>query len=125
MSTVRILFAIAVLIASPKGRSLAADPRPDAGELPRLTALSPKDALKSFRVREGFRMQTVAAEPLVADPMAMTFDAQGRMYVVELHGYPEKRLERLGKIKRLTDTDGDGVFDRSTVFAENLGWPSA
>jgi putative membrane-bound dehydrogenase-like protein len=125
MSTVRILFAIAVLIASPTGRSLAADPRPDAGELPRLTALSPKDALKSFRVREGFRMQTVAAEPLVADPMAMTFDAQGRMYVVELHGYPEKRLERLGKIKRLTDTDGDGVFDRSTVFAENLGWPSA
>lgn len=104
---------------------LAADPKPKNGEMPRLQPLATDKALASFQVRDGFKMQLVAAEPLVADPMALTFDEFGRLYVVEMHGYPEKRHEKIGKVRLLTDEDGDGIFDNSTVFAEKLGWPSA
>ncbi len=103
----------------------AAEPKPAAGEMPRLKPLEPAEALKAFQVRDGFRMELVAAEPLVADPMALAFDERGRLYVVEMHGYPEKRHQKIGKVRLLTDTDGDGVFDKSTVFAKDLGWPSA
>lgn len=106
-------------------RLSAADPKPNPDEMPRVDPLEPRQALESFRVQDGFRMELVAAEPLVADPMALAFDEHGRLYVVEMHGYPEKRQEKIGKIKLLTDTNGDGVFDKSTVFAEDLGWPSA
>ncbi len=114
-----------LLLAIAGSSANAADPKPDPKELPRLKPLEPNETLKSFRVREGFKLQLVASEPMVADPMAIAFDAEGRMYVVELHGYPEKRHEALGKVKRLTDVDGDGVFDKVTTFAEGLKWPSA
>ena len=103
----------------------AAEPRPQAGEMPRIKPLEPAAALSSFQVRPGFEMELVAAEPMVADPMAIAFDERGRLYVVEMHGYPEKRHEKIGQVKLLTDTDGDGVFDKHSVFAKDLGWPSA
>lgn len=70
-------------------------------------------------------MQLVASEPLVADPIAIAFDENGRMYVIEMRGYPERRGENLGRIKLLEDTNGDGRFDKSIVFAKGLSWPSA
>lgn len=103
----------------------AADPQPQPGEMPRSKPLETNAALESFRVRDGFKIHLAAAEPLVADPMAIAFDERGRLYVVEMHGYPEKRHAKIGKVRLLTDTDGDGLFDTSTVFAQGLGWPSA
>ena len=55
----------------------------------------------------------------------MAFDENGRLYVVEMQDYSEDAEGRLGKVRLLTDTDGDGHFDTSSVFAENLSWPTA
>ena len=65
----------------------------------------------------------VAAEPLVADPVAMEIDENGNFYVVEMHGYPED-LKGSGVIKLLQDTDQDGWPDRSIVFADSLVLPT-
>lgn len=94
-------------------------------ELPRIAPLAPDEALKSFEIQPGFRMELVAAEPLVRDPVAMAFDADGRLYAVEMRGYSEQREENIGAVRLLEDADGDGVFDRSTAFLGNLAWPTA
>mgnify|MGYP001595063637 CR=1 FL=1 len=83
---------------------------------------SPPDEQKTFRLPPGFRMELVAAEPEVIDPVAMTFDEQGRLYVVEMTDYP-LNPKPLGRIKLLEDRDGDGRYERSTVFADQLHLP--
>jgi len=67
--------------------------------------------------------RTCRAEPLVADPIAFAFDADGRLFVIEMNDYPDRKQHR-GQVRRLEDTDGDGRFDKSTVFARDLRWPS-
>lgn len=84
---------------------------------------SPEEALRTFRVEQGFRIELVAAEPLVSDPVAMEIDENGRMYVVEMHGYPLD-VSGSGRIMLLSDTDGDGRMDRSTPFADGLLLPT-
>ena len=93
-------------------------------DLPRLSATEPTASLRSFVVKEGFRLDLVAAEPLVVDPVAFCFDEYGRLFVAEMRDYSEHREEKLGRIRRLEDTNGDGIFDKSTVYAENLAWPT-
>ncbi|MFM7838000.1 MAG: PVC-type heme-binding CxxCH protein, partial [Chitinophagaceae bacterium] len=85
--------------------------------------LSPKEALKTFQLPEGYQIELVAAEPLVADPVAMEIDEKGNFYVVEMHGYPED-LKGSGVIKLLRDTDRDGWPDQSIVFADSLVLPT-
>ena len=86
----------------------------------------PRRKKPSRRVRfgAGFRLELMAAEPLIVDPVAMAFDENGRLFVVEMRDYPERSAEKLGRVKLLEDTDGDGRFDRATVFAEGLPWPT-
>ncbi|MEO8351153.1 MAG: PVC-type heme-binding CxxCH protein [Chthoniobacteraceae bacterium] len=83
------------------------------------------EAVATGAVRPGFHLEIMAAEPLVVDPVALAFDEAGRLYVAEMRDYSERRDERLGRIKRLEDTDGDGRGDRATVFARDLPWPTA
>jgi len=87
--------------------------------------LSPehKKALESLQVMEGFKVELVAAEPLIADPVAMEVDEDGNMYVVEMHGYPLD-VSGSGKVKLLKDTDNDGFPDKSIVFADHLKLPT-
>jgi putative membrane-bound dehydrogenase-like protein len=104
--------------------------------LPRVDPLSPDKAAASFRIRDGFELQLLAAEPLVTDPVDMQYDEFGRAYVVEMCDYPytdkasdKPFVERtqdapLGRVRLLEDRDGDGKFDRSTLFAEGLSWPT-
>ncbi len=87
------------------------------------TSTPPDKALATFQVADGFQIEMIASEPLVADPVAMEIDEAGRMYVVEMHGYPLDKSGS-GKIKLLTDQDGDGKMDASTVFAEGLVLPT-
>ena len=94
-------------------------------ELPRIPALSPEDEAGSFQIHDGFETQLVAAEPLVFDLIAMAFDERGRMYVVEMRGYSERRDELIGAIRLLEDVDGDGAMDTSVVFTDGLAWPTA
>ena len=83
----------------------------------------PAEALSTFQLPEGFRIELAAAEPDVVDPVAMAFDARGRLYVVEMRDYPYQP-EAQGRVKRLEDRDGDGRFEHSTVFAEGLSLPN-
>ena len=94
-------------------------------QLPRIPPTGPGDSLKSFQVRDGFKVELVAAEPLVMDPIAGAFDEAGRLFVVEMRGYSENAKERLGRVRLLTDNDGDGRFDSVTTYLDRLSWPTA
>jgi putative membrane-bound dehydrogenase-like protein len=92
-------------------------------EAPKYTdALEPEEALKHFRLREGFRMELFAAEPDVQDPVEMIFDEEGNAYVIEMPDYPFKPEPGAGagKIKVLQDTNSDGRIDRAILFADSL-----
>ncbi len=105
--------------------ALIAEPEPDPAELPRLKPTAPTDALGTFEIVPGYKLELVASEPLVVDPIAMAFDTQRRLFVVEMRGYSERREEKLGRVRLLTDDDGDGKFDRSSIYAKDLAWPTA
>jgi putative membrane-bound dehydrogenase-like protein len=88
-------------------------------------ALTPAEALKTFETVDGFRVELVAAEPMVVSPVAAAFDADGNLYVAEMRDYPYKPRpggRPLGAVRLLRDTDGDGRFDQSHVFADGLLW---
>jgi putative membrane-bound dehydrogenase-like protein len=80
-------------------------------------------ALQTFELEEGFQIELIVAEPLISDPVDMEIDEFGRLYVVEMHGYPLD-LSGSGKIKLLSDTNGDGIMDQSITFAEGLMLPT-
>ncbi|HEU5148648.1 MAG TPA: PVC-type heme-binding CxxCH protein, partial [Chryseosolibacter sp.] len=82
-----------------------------------------EDAIATFALQSGFKIELVAAEPLIADPVAMEIDENGNMYVVENHGYPLDKT-KASRVKLLRDTDGDGRMDKSTVFADTLMMPT-
>src|SRR6478609_778951 len=87
--------------------------------------LSPTDAQKAFQLADSsLRMELAAAEPEVVDPVAIRFDEDGRMWVVEMRDYPlgnpDKGGEPLSRIRVLEDKDGDGVFETARTFAEKL-----
>ncbi|HZT80062.1 MAG TPA: PVC-type heme-binding CxxCH protein, partial [Gemmataceae bacterium] len=91
-------------------------------------ALSPKEELATFHVPKGFRVELVAAEPQVVDPVAMAFDEDGRIYVAEMRGYPNGGIAEghitSGQVRLLEDRDGDGVYETATVFADGLRFPT-
>lgn len=103
----------------------AAEPELAPDQMPRVPPTPPERAINTFALKPGLHAELVAAEPLVVDPIAMSFDENGRLYVVEMRDYSERRPERLGTIRLLEDTDGDGRFDQSSVFATGLPWPTA
>src|SRR6266850_2286800 len=85
--------------------------------------LAPAEAQKKFAVPPGFEVRLFAAEPDVANPVAMTFDEKGRLWVVELYEYPlgaPKGQKARDRVKILEDTDGDGKADKVTVFVDGL-----
>ena len=81
------------------------------------------DPLNSFEIADGFQIELMAMEPLIADPVDMVIDELGRWYVVEMHGYPLD-VSGSGKVKRLLDTDEDGYPDEAVVFADSLVFPT-
>ena len=90
--------------------------------------LSPEEALKTFRLPSGFRIELVAAEPLVEDPVTAVWDAAGRLWVAEMHAYMhttdgDRENEGIDRVVVLEDEDGDGRMDRSTVFLDGLVMP--
>ena len=105
-------------------------PPPAHWKIPPAPVVSPEDAPKGFALEDGFRVELVAAEPMVHDPVALTFDGNGRMWVAEMRGYmPDidghKEMETYGRISILEDTDDDGRADKHTVFLEEVLLPRA
>lgn len=103
---------------------VAVDP---AKDLPRYPAVEPKDAIGTWQVKKGFKLQLAAHEPQVRDPIAVCFDERGRMFVCEMHDYSEMRdvTPHMGRISMLEDKDGDGYYETSQIFADDLPWPTA
>ncbi len=95
-----------------------------ASDLPRVPATPPERAVATCAVRPGFHLEQMAAEPMVMSPVAFAFDEHARLFVIEMRDYSERRDERLGGVKLLEDTDGDGKFDKATLFAADLPWPT-
>ena len=100
------------------------DPQADPNDLPRIPPVPVEEALSTFELREGIALDLVAHEPVVLDPVSIAFDEDGRLFAVEMRGYSERRDEKRGRIRMLFDDDDDGVFDRSTVYARDLRWPT-
>lgn len=93
-------------------------------------ALSPVEELETFQLEEGLRIELVAAEPMVQEPVVVQFDEDGRLWVVEMRGFMpnidgEGEDEPVGRVSVLEDTDGDGSMDKSTVYIDSLIMPRA
>ena len=92
--------------------------------------LSAEEELKTLALPPGYRAELVAKEPLVTDPIAIDFDADGRLWVLEMPGFMSAEgatnsREPINDVVVLEDTNGDGVMDKRTVFADKLVLPRA
>jgi mono/diheme cytochrome c family protein/glucose/arabinose dehydrogenase len=103
---------------------------PAKRQMPTSIALSPQEELKTFSVPPGFHVELVASEPLIDSPILIDFDSDGRLWVVEMptflpdtSGHDSK--EPIDRVSVLEDTNGDGVMDKKTVFADKLTGPRA
>lgn len=90
-------------------------------------AKSPEEALAAIKVPDGLRVELVACEPLVIDPVAIDFGPDGKLWVAEMLDYPagiNGDYAPGGRIRFLEDTDADGKYDKATIFVENIPYPT-
>ncbi|HVU87883.1 MAG TPA: PVC-type heme-binding CxxCH protein [Pirellulales bacterium] len=131
----RRIGACAILALSTSNMLRAAEPAAQAPPAPMLVphgqnrapgpALSPSEAMARMTVPEGFSVELVAAEPDLVNPVAMTFDERGRIWVTESLEYPRREPgPGRDRVKILEDTNHDGRADRFTIFADGLNIPS-
>ena len=88
---------------------------------------SPEQSRQTIRVPAGLEVELVAAEPLVNSPVAIDWSADGRLWVCEMFDYPtgaDQEGRPGGRVKVLEDADGDGRYDRATVFLDNIPFPT-
>lgn len=106
------------------GASVHAQVTPHNQDKPPGPPLSPQEALAKFELPEGFRLELVASEPDIVNPIKMTFDRRGRIWLVESLEYPRSEAgEGRDHVKIIEDTDGDGVADSFKIFADGLNIP--
>jgi len=89
--------------------------------------LSPLESMRKIHLTPGFGVELVASEPLVLDPVAIDWSPDGRLWVVEMADYPmglDGKGQPGGRVRVLEDTDGDGRYDKSTLFADGLSFPT-
>jgi len=104
--TIRLLFALLTLRAWAEG------------------PLSPRDELKTFHLADqNLQIELVMAEPRIVSPVAVSWDAEGRMFVAEMLDYPTENTG--GQIKLIEDRDGDGRYEHAIIFADKLPFPTS
>src|SRR3989475_8269760 len=116
MARARALVLAAVLFAPACTR-----PKPSV-------SLDPAEFIATARIAPDCKLELAAREPNVVDPVALAFDADGRMFVVEMRDYPtgmDGKGSPGGRVKLLEDADGDGYFEKATVFADGLQYPTS
>lgn len=127
-----VIFPLIFLTLIISGCSSASDSAdhaiPDSVLFTSAPVLTPEEALQTFELEDGFRIELVASEPLIHVPVAMDFDAQGRIWVVEMQNYMPNiegtnEDAPTGRIVILEDEDGDGRMDTSKVFMDSLVLP--
>lgn len=122
-----LALALVLLAAVP---ALAQEPSPGeviphAQDRPPNPPKSPSEAVAAMTVPQGFAVELVAAEPDLVNPVSMTFDERGRIWVTESLEYPRRAAgPGRDRVKVLEDTDGDGAVDRVSLFCEGLNIPS-
>ncbi|HEY5316148.1 MAG TPA: PVC-type heme-binding CxxCH protein, partial [Pirellulales bacterium] len=105
------------------GLTASAWAAPSAKPVARATPKSPEESLRSISVQPGFHVELVAAEPLIRTPVAIDFDEDGRMYVVqytEYNDFAATRPHGTSAIRLLEDRDGDGRYEHATAFADDV-----
>lgn len=92
------------------------------------TPLSPEETIKKFQLPPGYRAEVVASEPMVQEPVALAWDGNGRLYVVQMNTYMKdangtEQYEPTSRVMRLEDMDNDGTMDKSSIFIDSLILP--
>lgn len=105
-----------------------ANAKADLSPKPPVLALTPQEQAKRFWLAPGYRMEPVLSDPVIDSPGQVTFDGNGRMFVVELRGYEQTpdgvdSIVPTGRISAHEDRDGDGTFEHHTVFVDGLLFP--
>ena len=95
---------------------------------PPVQAQSAADELKTFQLPPGYRMELLLSEPQIAEPVAIAFDGNGRMFVAEMRSYMQdidgkEELTQTSRVSLHWSSKGDGVYDKHTVFADKLLLP--
>ena len=114
-------------LAAPDAKD-PANAKADLGPRPPVRALRPDEQVKQFWLPPGYRIEPVLSDPVIDSPGQVTFDGNGRMFVVELRGYEQTpdgidSIVPTGRISAHEDRDGDGTFERHTVFVDGLLFP--
>ena len=118
--------------AAPGGRGGGLDAQialgADFSPKPPVPRLTPEEQQKRFLLPPGFRIEPVLSDPLIEDPVGVTFDGNGRMYVLEMRSYMQdadgsNSRAPISRISRHEDTDGDGTYDKHTVFVDKMVMP--
>jgi len=114
-------------LAAPDAKD-PANAKADLSPRPPVRALTPDEEAKQFWLPPGYRLEPVLSDPLIDSPGQITFDGNGRMFLVELRGYEQTpdgvdSLVPTGRISTHEDRDGDGTFEHHTVFVDRLLFP--
>lgn len=132
MKYLLLIFLVAILFSScQKEEKIYKDEiyqKPEIDPTPELVALSPEESLSKIHLPDGFKIELVANEPMVSEPIALAWDGNGRMYVAQMNTYMQDadatdENEPWSRVMLLDDTDGDGVMDKSSVFIDSLVLP--
>ena len=100
----------------------------DFSPRPPVVRLDPAEQQKRFLLPPGYKIEPVLTDPLIEDPVGVTFDGNGRMYVLEMRSYMQdadgsNSRAPISRISRHEDTDGDGKYDKHTVFVDKMVMP--
>ncbi|MBL9138015.1 MAG: HEAT repeat domain-containing protein [Verrucomicrobiales bacterium] len=116
----RVLAFLLVMIS---GSAVGAATRGTEG----IDPLPPTEAQAAFRLPSNLKVEVVVTEPLVVDPVAIDWGADGLLWVCEMNDYPtglDEQWQPGGRVKILSDSDGDGVYDRATLFLDGIPFPT-
>lgn len=118
-----ILLALLPLTAITFGQST-----PDTAPIYQKGFLSKQDALESLQIPEGYKLDLVLSDPIIQEPVTIAWDGNGAMYVAEMRTYMQDanatgEQNPTSRISRHVDTNGDGIYDKHTVFIDNILLP--
>ncbi len=126
MNRTLVLFSVLGFGGATVAHAYKEVPPPEKVVLP--AAKSPAESMAAIKIPAGLEVELVAAEPLVRDPVDVAWSADGKMWVVEMADYPDGMDgagQPGGRIRYLESTKSDGVYDRSTLFADGLNFPTS